>query len=64
MLQDQVDPKPFPAVERVLRRELGAGAEELFAEFDREATAAASLAQVSIPANASSQLLGCAVNSE
>ena len=48
VLQDQVDPKPFPAVERVLRQELGAGAEELFAEFDHDATAAASLAQVLI----------------
>ena len=47
MLQDRVDPKPFPAVERVIRQELGAAADELFAEFDREATAAASLAQAS-----------------
>ena len=46
VLQDRVEPKPFPAVERILRRELGAGADELFAEFEREATAAASLAQV------------------
>lgn len=46
MLQDRVDPKPFPAVDRVIRQELGAGADELFAEFDQQATAAASLAQV------------------
>ena len=45
VLQDRVEPKPFPAVDRVIRRELGAGAEELFAEFDQQATAAASLAQ-------------------
>ena len=48
VLQDRVDPKPFPAVERVIRQELGAGADELFAEFDHAATAAASLAQASV----------------
>jgi hypothetical protein len=45
-LQDKAKPRPFPVVDRVLRLELGAGAEEVFAEFSAEATAAASLAQV------------------
>lgn len=45
-LQDKAKPRPFHVVDRVLRLELGAGAEEVFAEFSAEATAAASLAQV------------------
>jgi hypothetical protein len=62
VLQDRVDPKPFPAVERVIRQELGAGAEELFAEFDHAATAAASLAQASCgcaPGAVVAQYQGC-----
>lgn len=39
-------PRPFTDVERTLRQELGAPAAQLFAEFEPEATAAASLAQV------------------
>lgn len=46
LLQDKAKPRPFGTVDRVLRCELGAGAEEVFAEFSAEATAAASLAQV------------------
>ncbi|KAI7845854.1 hypothetical protein COHA_000588 [Chlorella ohadii] len=45
-LQDKVPPRPFADVDCTLQRELGAPAEQLFAEFEREATAAASLAQV------------------
>jgi hypothetical protein len=46
LLQDKAKPRPFRVVDRSLRLELGAGAEEVFAEFSAEATAAASLAQV------------------
>lgn len=45
-LQDKVPPRPFADVDCTLQRELGAPAEQVFAEFEREATAAASLAQV------------------
>ncbi len=45
LLQDKAKPRPFATVNRVLRCELGASAEEVFAEFSAEATAAASLAQ-------------------
>lgn len=45
-MQDKAKPRPFHMVDRTLRLELGAGAEEVFAEFSAEATAAASLAQV------------------
>lgn len=45
-LQDRVPPRPFADIQHVLQQELGAPAEELFAEFDPAATAAASLAQV------------------
>jgi hypothetical protein len=50
ILQDKAKPRPFHVVDRVLRLELGAAAEEVFAEFSAEATAAASLAQVSMSA--------------
>jgi predicted unusual protein kinase regulating ubiquinone biosynthesis (AarF/ABC1/UbiB family) len=46
LLQDKAKPRPFAAVDRVIWHELGAGAEQVFAEFHPEATAAASLAQV------------------
>jgi hypothetical protein len=46
LLQDKAKARPFWTVDRVLRCELGAGAERVFAEFSAEATAAASLAQV------------------
>lgn len=46
MLQDQVEPRPVEDVAEVLQRELRAPASQLFAEFEPEARAAASLAQV------------------
>ncbi len=45
-LLDEVPPKPYPVMERVLVRELKRPVNEVFAEFDREPIAAASLAQV------------------
>lgn len=45
-LQDQIEPFSFDQVEQIVSTELGARISKLFAEFDREPTAAASLAQV------------------
>ncbi|MFG2194559.1 ABC1 kinase family protein [Streptomyces sp. NPDC048639] len=45
-LQSDVPPAPWDGVEEVLREELGAPLTEVFAEFDREPLAAASIAQV------------------
>ncbi|WP_431045591.1 ABC1 kinase family protein [Streptomyces sp. P1-3] len=45
-LQNDVPPAPWPEVEAVLREELGAPVDKVFAEFDREPLAAASIAQV------------------
>jgi ubiquinone biosynthesis protein len=45
-LQDQVEPFPFEEVEQIVSSELGVRISKAFAEFDREPTAAASLAQV------------------
>src|ERR1700682_1739682 len=40
-LQDQIAPFPFVEVEQIVSSELGARLSKLFAEFDREPTAAA-----------------------
>ena len=45
-LQDQVAPVPFDRVEEELEEDLGRPVSEVFAEFDREPLAAASIAQV------------------
>ncbi len=45
-LQDKVQPAPAGAVEALLAGELGASQADVFAEFDREPLAAASIAQV------------------
>src|ERR1044072_4847636 len=45
-LQDQVEPFPIEEVERIVSSALGARLSKLFADFDREPVAAASLAQV------------------
>jgi predicted unusual protein kinase regulating ubiquinone biosynthesis (AarF/ABC1/UbiB family) len=45
-LQDRVPPRSFAVANHVLQQELGAPVEQLFAEFELLATAAASLAQV------------------
>lgn len=46
VLQDRVSPRPYYEIEQVLRQELGdAAVEDVFAEFQQEAIAAASLAQ-------------------
>ncbi|HEY4570043.1 MAG TPA: AarF/UbiB family protein [Kribbella sp.] len=45
-LQDQVSPAPWPQIEQVLTEELGAAPHELYAAFDTEPLAAASVAQV------------------
>jgi len=45
-LQDQVPPRPYEDIEGRIREELGAAPEEVFAEFEREPIASASLGQV------------------
>jgi predicted unusual protein kinase regulating ubiquinone biosynthesis (AarF/ABC1/UbiB family) len=52
VLQDRVEPRPFPEVELAIEQELGQPISELFAEFEPEARAAASLAQVMLQAAA------------
>lgn len=44
--RDQVPPEPFTSVREVVERELGARIEDVFASFDRQPLAAASIAQV------------------
>ena len=45
-LQDDAPQVPWPEIEAVLRAELGAGVDDVFATFDRMPLAAASIAQV------------------
>lgn len=45
-LQDRVEPHPFDEIDRQIRHELGRGADEAFACFEREPLASASLGQV------------------
>ena len=45
-LQDRVTPRPFPEVVQLIRKELGAHPDTIFAEFARKPVASASLAQV------------------
>src|SRR6266446_1436652 len=45
-LQDHVEPFPFDEVEQIVATELGARLSKLFAEFEPEPSAAASLSQV------------------
>ncbi|MFN8545229.1 MAG: AarF/UbiB family protein [Candidatus Binatia bacterium] len=44
--RDQVPPEPFDVVRRVVEEDLGAPLDQVFARFDRECLAAASIAQV------------------
>jgi len=46
LMEDRAQPQPYKIIRKVLLAEMGPEAEGLFAEFEREATAAASLAQV------------------
>jgi ubiquinone biosynthesis protein len=45
-LQDRADPVPWPEVQAVLESELGGAIDDIFASFDREPLAAASVGQV------------------
>ncbi len=46
LCRDQVRPEPFAAVQRVVEEDLGAPLAQVFAAFDRDCLAAASVAQV------------------
>src|SRR5207253_11424850 len=45
-LQDQIEPFPYEQVEEIISTEVGVRISKIFPEFEREPTAAASLAQV------------------
>ena len=45
-LHDEVPPDPFPVIREVIEAELGRALDDIFAEFEEEPIAAASLAQV------------------
>src|SRR3954467_2863405 len=45
-LRDEVPPLPFKRMEKLVRQELGMPLEDAFADFEREAFAAASIGQV------------------
>jgi len=45
-LQDEVPPLPYSEIKQVIEAELGAGSERVFATFEHQAVAAASIAQV------------------
>jgi len=47
-LQDSVPPRPFDEVELRLREELGRGPRDIFAEFDEQPVASASIGQVHV----------------